>query len=119
MLKLARQFVLSCCAVMGGCSGEETAAPQQPPSANTDVVAELESLPIGLEVVHTPAEVGDVEGPNSDPNDWKYRWTFRTEVRTTNKPLRITRFGILAWDGTRWVLDADQKRFNSGVLGPT
>lgn len=85
---------------MGGCSGEE-------------------SLPIGLEVVHTPAEVDDVKGPNPDPNDWKYRWTFRTEVRATNKPLRITRFGILAWDGTRWVLDAAQSQYNSGVLGPT
>ncbi|MCO6045409.1 hypothetical protein NG895_15980 [Aeoliella sp. ICT_H6.2] len=67
-------------------------------------------------MTHTPVLVGGPSGPNADPNDWKYRWHFKTEVAALDRPLTITQFGILAWDGQRWIFPPDQSSYNSGVL---
>jgi hypothetical protein len=69
------------------------------PTTRPALLAELESLPIGLHVTHAPAEVRDPSGPNTDARDWKYRWIFKTEVSAIAQPLTVTQFGILAWDG--------------------
>jgi len=97
-------LISSLLAMLVGCSREDTS-----------VLAELEAIPKGLEVVHSPDVVENPVGPNPSP-DWKYRWIFRTEVRAIDKPLTITKFGILAWDGSRWILPPDQTSYNTGVL---
>lgn len=107
--------VFACLGLLIGCSKDQSVPPATS-RTETGLIAELESLPFGLEVKHTPAKVRDSQGPNIS-SDWKYRWIFRTEVRATEKPLTITRFGVLAWDGTQWVLPPDQSHFNAGLLG--
>ncbi len=75
--------------------------------------ADWDSLPLGIEVVHTP---NPVPAPNeaSSGGDWPFMWSFRTEVRAINDPLTIKAFLLLGWDG-KWVLDRSQKKFNSGA----
>jgi len=97
---------------LAGCSSSTPALREDDTSSK--VLAELESLPIGLEVVHTPGSVGSPKGPNQE--DWPYRWRFRTELRAIDRPITITRFGILAWDGSKWFLPPDQRQYNAGIL---
>jgi hypothetical protein len=107
-----KRVLLMLFASVAGCSdGRDPPRGGQPRS---EVLTELDSLPVGLEIIHEPAQVGKPEGPNSD--DWPYRWRFRTEVRAIDRPLTITHFGIIAWDGSQWVLPPDQRHYNSGVL---
>jgi hypothetical protein len=96
-----KRFLLMLLTWVVGCSGDTDSSPRTA-DIRSKLLADLESLPVGLEVIHTPVRVGDPEGPNRD--DWPYRWHFRTEVRTINRPPTITRFGIIAWDGSQWVL---------------
>jgi hypothetical protein len=96
-----------------GCSGC-TSSSTTPPISSSAVLAELESLPVGLEVIHSPGRVRSPVGP--DPNGWPYRWIFRTEVRAIDRPLTITHFGICAWEGGQWILPSDNRRYNAGVL---
>jgi hypothetical protein len=84
------------------------------PKSGSAVLAELQSLPLGLEVIHTPSVVPSPVGPQ--PKGWPYRWTFRTEVRAIDRPLTIVQFGICAWDGRQWILPSDNRRYNAGVL---
>ena len=111
-------FLIGC---LAGCNDEPAgtgATPAGRANATTRpaLLAELESLPTGLRVTHTPAEIGDPTGPNTNAGDWKYRWIFKTEVSAIDRPLTVTQFGILAWDGHHWILPPDQRRYNSGVL---
>jgi hypothetical protein len=78
------------------------------------LLKELESLPVGLEVIHAPAQVRTRVGPNLV--GWLYRWLFRTEVRAIERPISIVLFGICAWDGKQWILPANNRRYNAGVL---
>jgi hypothetical protein len=96
-----------------GCSRVTT--PSMPPSnSGSAVLADLESLPVGIKVIHTPAQVRSPVGPN--PQGWPFRWLFRTEVHAIDRPLTIIQFGICAWDGNQWILPTDNRRYNSGVL---
>jgi hypothetical protein len=67
-----------------------------------------------MEVIHSPSKVRSPVGPNAE--GWPYRWPFRTEVRAIDRPLTIVKFGICAWDGTRWVLPPNTRRYNAGIL---
>jgi len=107
-----KRFILALLAWIAGCSGGNNPSQRQGDS-EPGVLSELESLPVGLEVVRSPARVGSPEGPNQE--DWPYRWHFRTEVRAINRPLTITKFGILAWDGAKWILPPDQRHYNTGI----
>ncbi|WP_425398083.1 hypothetical protein [Aeoliella sp.] len=80
------------------------------------MLEELETLPIGLQVTHTPTQVGGPTGPNHDPTAWKYKWVFKTEVAALDRPITIEQFGILAWDGKCWILPPNQRRYNCGIL---
>jgi hypothetical protein len=101
--------VITC---LNGCS-RVTDASKSKLSADSAVLAELESLPVGLEVIHSPTRVRSPVGPDS--KGWPYRWNFRTEVRAIDRPLTIVKFGIIAWDGTRWVLPLNNCRYNAGI----
>ncbi len=106
---------------LAGCK-DESARPNRKPTdrpgsdPTSALLSELETLPVGLRVTHTPAQVRGPVGPNADPPDWRYRWIFKTEVSAVDRPVTITQFGILAWDGAKWILPPDQSRYNSGLL---
>jgi hypothetical protein len=100
-------------ASMVGCSGV-TGSSTSSSRAGSALLAELETLPVGLEVVHSPESVRSPVGP--DPNGWPYRWLFQTEVRAISRLLTIVQFGICAWDGKEWILPATNRRYNAGIL---
>jgi hypothetical protein len=104
-----RRWFTALMAGMVGCSGVTRSSP--PGSA---LLAELESLPVGLEVIHSPGQVRSPVGPA--PEGWPYQWHFRTEVRAIDRPLTIVQFGICAWDGRQWILPLDNRRYNAGVM---
>jgi hypothetical protein len=95
------------CSAATGCSTSSS----RPGSA---LLAELESLPVGLKVIHSPDRVGSPIGPNT--NGWPYRWRFRSEVHAIDRPLTIVQFGSCVWDGKQWNLPADTRRSDAGVL---
>jgi hypothetical protein len=104
-----RYVVVALLICFAGCGSRSPTAPP----ARSGFLAEIDALPVGLEVIHTPARVSkrvDAGG------GWPYRWTFQTEVRAVERPLTITRFAIVAWDGEAWVLPSDQRRYNCGLL---
>ena len=78
------------------------------------VLSQLENLPVGMQVIHKPGEVRSIVG--SSGTGWPYRWVFRTEVHAIDHPLTVLRFGICAWDGSKWILPASNRRYNAGVL---
>ena len=81
--------------------------------SGTTIEDQWASFPTGLEVIHSPRPVRNPEGPNIF--GWTYQWTFRTEIRAIDRPLKATRFYILAWDNNEWILDQQQKKYNSGT----
>jgi hypothetical protein len=104
---MVRMCVLSCLLLCGCSSGQRPASPRYTASAG-----DWDSLPVGIEVVHTP---NPVRGPDSPTNGaWPFTWTFRTEVRAIDRPLTVKWLLILGWNGERWILDRRQEKFNSG-----
>ncbi len=101
---------------LNGCSGVSDSS-RSTSSPGSAVLTELESLPVGLEVIHSPTRVRYPVGPDSQV--WPYRWYFRTEVRAIDRPLTIVKFGIIAWDGTQWILPSNNRRYNAGILDQT
>jgi hypothetical protein len=94
-------------ALLCGCTGQKK-------REGAAILDELEKLPTGLKVVHSPSEV---RGPNEGLNTgWRFSWSFRTEVHAIEKRIKIVQFGIAAWDGFQWVLPLSQNEYNNGVL---
>ncbi len=89
-----------CC----GCSPQSSEADKLPPFELSD----LDSLPIGLEVVHTPNSVLAQKGGGSG---YDYTWTFQTTVRSTGAPVTIQEFGALMDENGKWVLGNFTKKF--------
>jgi hypothetical protein len=108
---LARMCLFTCLLLCGCSYGDQSGRP--PGSArSTAPASDWESLPVGIEVIHTPNPVRTPEEPVGE--FWPFKWRFRTEVRAIDRPLTVRRFLILGWDGKRFVLDRQQKKFNSG-----
>jgi hypothetical protein len=63
-------------------------------------LVELESLPVGLEVLHTPNPTKAQEGVLTG---FPYGWRYETAVRALGGPVRIEEFGSFAWQDRRWV----------------
>ena len=85
--------VALCC----GCGPQSSESVQLVPFELSD----LESLPVGLEVIHTPNPVSARTDGNSG---YKYTWTFKTSVCSTDGPVAIYDFGCLMWKNDQWVL---------------
>jgi hypothetical protein len=113
MLRWLKSWLTTLMTGLIGCSPVTTSSTSTS-GPGSFVLAELESLPVGMEVIHSPSKVRSPVGPNSQ--GWPYRWIFRTEVRAIDRPLNIVKFGICAWDGTRWILPSDNRRYNAGIL---
>jgi hypothetical protein len=114
--KMRRWFTIGLTTLISGVVGclGTTSTSTSTSRSGSAVLAELESLPVGLEVIHSPNPVSSPVGP--DPKGWPYRWIFRTEVRAIDRPLTIIQFGICAWDGEQWILPSNTGRYNAGLL---
>ena len=95
-----------------GCNSQPSSPNKQTPVVKPSAGADWETLPTGFEIVHTPNPVAKPIGPIQ--GRWPYKWTFRTEIRAKDQPLKVTQFMILAWDGQNWILDKKQQNYNSG-----
>ena len=104
-------WLMTSLSALAGCTGAPSTSTSRPGAA---VLAELQSLPVGLEVIHSPNPVRNPVGPDS--RGWAYQWHFRTEVRAIDRPLTVVYFGICAWDGKEWILPSDNTRYNAGIL---
>ena len=106
IMKMYLGFVVLLIAICGGCDSKTPEAEDLLPFELSD----LDSLPIGLEVVHTPETVlADSTGASG----YKYTWTFKTTVRATGAPVSIQEFGSLMDENGRWVLGNVTKKFFS------
>jgi hypothetical protein len=63
---------------------------------------ELDALPEGIEVMHSPVQVSAriEQQPGKRPY---YRWVYATTVRSKRETVIIVEFGSFAWQGDRWV----------------
>jgi hypothetical protein len=61
---------------------------------------ELASIPVGIEITHSPNPVKAQLGGRSGH---KYTWVYRTTVRSTTGPLKVQEFGAFSWVDGRWV----------------
>ncbi len=99
-MAIAFLIVVFCC----GCNSKSSETKSLQPFDLSD----LGTLPIGLEVVHTPDSVLAQKGGGSG---YDYTWTFQTTVRSTGAPVTIQEFGALMDDNGRWVLGNFTKKF--------
>jgi len=103
-MKMYLGFVVLLVVLCGGCGSKAPEAEELLPFELTD----LDSLPFGLEVVHTPETVlADSTGSSG----YKYTWTFKTTIRSTGAPVTIQEFGSLMDENGRWVLGNVTKKF--------
>jgi hypothetical protein len=61
---------------------------------------ELTSIPVGIEVTHSPNPVK--AGKGRGRSGYKYTWTYTTSVRSTGGPLTLEEFGCFALHQGRW-----------------
>ncbi|MBE0567030.1 MAG: hypothetical protein IH621_13800 [Krumholzibacteria bacterium] len=103
-MKMYLGFVALLVALSGGCGSKTPEAEELLPFELLD----LDSLPIGLEVVHTP---DTVLADSTGASGYKYTWTFKTTVRSTGAAVTIQEFGSLMEENGRWVLGNFTKKF--------
>jgi hypothetical protein len=67
------------------------------------ILAEIESLPVGIAVRHSPVRPKAVRNPS--PKQWlpKYLWDYRTSVEAIDRPLRLFAVGRYVVSGAGWV----------------
>jgi len=70
-------------------------------------LAELDALPDGLSVTHSPNPVSATWDANQE---LRCKWTYKTTVRPMTKEVTIQEFGMFAWDGERWVFSNITKK---------
>jgi hypothetical protein len=61
---------------------------------------ELDSLPVGLEILHAPDPAKAQEGLRTG---YRYTWVYETAVRSLSGTVRIEEFGSFGWQEDRWV----------------
>jgi hypothetical protein len=69
---------------------------------------ELDSLPVGLLVVHSP---NPAKAAESAEGRWRYVWPYKTTVQATGRAVRIVEFGVFSLRDGTWVF--------SGINGKT
>jgi len=73
---------------------------------------DVESLPIGIRVSHSPNPVSAMQG---GPSNRPYTWLHQTTVESIGKSLQIVEFGGFGWNGEQWILgNYTGKPFTSG-----
>jgi hypothetical protein len=79
------------------------------------LLAQLEKLPVGLKVVHTPAKVKARKNDGSLANvdaRWTYHWSYATTVSATDKPLTIVQFGSCEWIDGKWAIPQNTDEYD-------
>ena len=61
---------------------------------------ELASLPVGLEVTHSPNPVKARVATSGRSN---YKWVYKTAVKSAGGTVTVQEFGAFAWVSGRWV----------------
>jgi hypothetical protein len=64
-------------------------------------IEELEKLPVGLKITHSPNPGQATETPRHKSG--KYTWFFKTTVRATDSDVKLTQFGAFSEVGGKWV----------------
>jgi len=64
------------------------------------ILQALESLPIGLEVTHSP---NPAEAQRGGPSGYRYTWVYSTTVRALHVPVAIIAFGAFVLHDGAWV----------------
>jgi hypothetical protein len=82
-------------------------------AARRRILTELETLPVGIEVELSPAQVHARSGGNSD---WRYYWRYQTVLQAIDVSLTVVQFGYCEWFRDRWVLPRDESGFERGPL---
>jgi hypothetical protein len=100
-------FCLVCALVTIGCSNTETETAAEKPFELSD----LEALPTGLVVTHSPNPVKAKKGGGSG---YGYTWQYETTVESQSGPVAIEHFGSLADSSGNWVLI----NFTKKLFGP-
>ena len=72
-------------------------------TVSADKLAELEKLPLGLTVSHTPEKV-QARPFRRTSTDTAFMWMYRILVTATNQPVDVTEYGAFFWDKNQWVL---------------
>lgn len=105
---MGRGFVIAILAIVAGWS--ISCSPAHPTvkttSSDEDMVMnsklrELASLPDGIEVVHSPNPVGAVEDGHP-ATQYKYRWIYRTTLKSKRGAITIEEFGCFAYHNESW-----------------
>jgi hypothetical protein len=81
------------------------------PSSGTETLAELDSLPVGVEVTLPAYSIRAYDdGPKAEKGK-RYVWTYRPTVQAKTGALTVVNFGVCYWQDNQWVLsDFDQSR---------
>ena len=81
------------------------------PSSGTETLAELDSLPVGVEVTLPSYSVRAYDdGPKAKDGE-RYVWSFRPTVQAKSGALTVLDYGVCYWKDGRWVLsDFDHSR---------
>ena len=92
-------FVVS---LLLGCTDHSAGSSRPDSRSNGDMdpkLKEVLSFPRRIEVEHSPNPVKAQVGGKSGAN---YTWLYKTTVRTTSGPVRITEFGAFVWFEETW-----------------
>src|SRR5262249_46522649 len=85
--------------------------PKQPAANQGDqILKELEKLPVGIKVVHTPAKLKASKNDGSKTNidkKWTFEWSYKTTVSPVDKAMDIVVFGQCEWIDGKWSMPTD------------
>lgn len=84
----------------------------QPPQID---LAELDRLPVGIDVKHDPVKPKPRAGTKQE--QWPLVWPYQTTVKNlTEKPLRLVQFGQAQWQDGKWVISSDPRELDASTF---
>jgi hypothetical protein len=93
--------LLAAVSLLIGCDRDQRKTIVQPKPVPVDPKEqELASLPVGIEVTHTPNPVKAQQGGRSGV---AYTYVYQTSVRSLEGTLTVQEFGAFSWSDGRWV----------------
>jgi hypothetical protein len=89
------------------------------PISGEAILKQLESLPVGIKVVHVPPKVKARKNPGTLEHvakNWSYYWGYETRVSTMEKPVTIIAFGSCEWVDGKWAIPSNPEEYDV-ILG--
>lgn len=92
-------------------------APKPKADRGEQLLKELDKLPVGIKVVHTPAKLKASRNDGTKANidqKWTYEWSYKTTVSAMDKdtPLTIVGFGSCEWVDEKWAIPANRDEYD-------